>query len=233
MSRKYLFLDNNEVKFYPTPYSNDLCTGGTPFASGSNGGPMENAFDNNPSTYWGYGQGSSGYVGVVHIGYDFGELNKRHIRQITLLSAGAGNNVSSVIVQSSNDKVNWLSLKTQTILPDSMNYIELPVSSPQRYWRLLCNSITGMSWTGLGYLWIIKEIEMMETVPQSWITVGNSPVTKTMFDSHGLNTLSHLIRSKKTIKKNMTDDGNLGQGKIYSCDLNINDFPEIDNIIFH
>ncbi|MBU7316166.1 discoidin domain-containing protein [Paenibacillus oleatilyticus] len=231
--KKYLFLDNNEVKVYPTPYTEDLCTGGTPFATGSNSGDVQNAFDNDPTTSWGYGQGSNYYVGYVNIGYDFGDSNKRHVRQIVIYSAGASNNVSSVIIQSSDDNVTWFSLKTQTIIPDIKNYIELPPSKPQRYWRVLCNSISGMTWTGLGYIWMVREIEMMETAPQNWMIVGNPPVSKTMFDTNGMNSLSHLNRTNSTITKIMKDEGTLGQGKIYSYDLNISKFPDIKNITFH
>ncbi|GMX64366.1 hypothetical protein Elgi_36350 [Paenibacillus elgii] len=232
---KYLFRNNNEIITYPTPYTEDLCVGGTPFAANTNGttiAPVQNAFDNDPATYWGYGAGLAYMTGVAFIGYDFGEVSKKHIRQITLLTAAATNNVSIVTVQSSDDGVTWQNIKTQNILPDTYNKIELNPTKAQRYWRLLCGSVSGMSWGSNGYTWIVKEIEMMEGITQYWITVGNSPVTKAMFESHGLNNLTHIIRTNKTTTKNMADEGVLGQGKIYSYELNISNFPDIKNIVF-
>ncbi|MCM3273914.1 SPRY domain-containing protein [Paenibacillus elgii] len=227
---KYLFKDNNEIKTYPTPYTEDLCVGGTPFAVNTNGttiAPVQNAFDNDPATYWGYGSGLAYMAGVAFIGYDFGDTNKRHIRKIVMYTADATNNVPFVIIQSSDDKITWTSLKMQNVFPNSKNIIELPSSNPRRYWRIVCHSIDGMGWNTYGYLWIIKEIEMVEAVSQSWITVGSSPITKEMLLSHGMGSLSHINRQSKNITTNMNDDGRLGQGKTFSYELDLNKLIDI------
>ncbi|MEB2276886.1 discoidin domain-containing protein [Bacillus sp. ILBB4] len=211
---KYLFQDGEEIKKYYKPantiaqeYSDDVCIGGTPFIYTQwYNYPLKNAFDNDLSTV-----AADSYDPVTaHIGYDFGTNIKRHIRKVTLYQnpGGSGGSATVVKIQRSDDKSNWIDVgDTYKVDPLSKSIIELPASVSSRYWRI---KPTEQDKKGV---WYIGEVEMMELVdkvisyPPQWIEVGQTPATKTMFDTDGMTDLS--IVTNEAIQQLISDEPEL------------------------
>jgi len=143
--------------------SSDLTGNGTPITGGDGDPdvyPPENVFDNDPGTGWGSLQYGNHLSGAAWLGYDFGPGNEKEIRAFTIKqNGGIYNDLTSVIVQRSNDGSNWISVDTVS-LPVSSEVVERNITSSMaaRYWRLLANSNT--EWNGSS--WGVYELEFKD-----------------------------------------------------------------------
>ncbi len=140
------------------PYGGNICIAGVPIENNHNTVYIPlNAFDTNTGTTWKSLEYNTDINGASWIGYDF--LIPRHIRQIVLSQAIAPSAMSSIIVQSSSDKTNWITI--ETITPSTSvttaQAFALPVSGSNQYWRLLANANCTLS------NWIVSEVQMMES----------------------------------------------------------------------
>jgi hypothetical protein len=122
-----------------------------------------NAFDGNVTNFW-ESNLSANQTGVDYIGQDFGSGNAYAISQIIMTAysaSGTANNLSSVIVQYSDNNTTWTPVITASLslAASSINYIPIPSSAgSHRYWRLLANSNT----TGGNY-WCVAELQFQIT----------------------------------------------------------------------
>jgi hypothetical protein len=139
--------------------STKISVGGVALSGGdrSTNEGAQNAFDGNSTTYWISSQnmGTPPYVkGYAWIGYDFGdpvEIAKIGIHQDNLITG-----VTSVLLQYSDDKVNWTTFTTIDLNPNgSMEYVNITNSPKHRYWRLLANDNPD----GASAHWAIRELE--------------------------------------------------------------------------
>ncbi len=147
-------------------YTEDVCTGGAPFAS-SEWAPDSrydhHAFDNIQNTYWSSDANKSF---PQHIGYRFASGDNKIINQYQIQASSSGNenySPSEWIFQASNDNATWYDLDSQT----SISFYGLQQKefsfaniTAYRYYRLL---ITDHNCAGDEYV-IIDEIEMREGI---------------------------------------------------------------------
>jgi hypothetical protein len=145
-------------------YTADLCTGGTAISGGDYGSKLS-AFDNSTATYWRSTQTSTNISGKAYIGYHFSSAVK--ICKITYtyrFASQYSDNISSFLIQGSNDGTTWTTVYTVNSQPTGSMYtgdlqtIEFTNTTAYSYWRLLANANTSSSFFRS---WGLYELEMM------------------------------------------------------------------------
>lgn len=157
-------------------YTADLCVGGTPISSGDwSTYTKDKAFDNNTGTAWIPSLGAnSGAVSGAWIGYNFSTA--KSIKQVVLsqLDGNIGS-VSSVVVEYSTDNgATWNAAGTFSV-GLGVNTLTIAGNFSATQWRVRANSNTIT--TGSTSSWDVNELEMMEYVAPSSITVDDTIYT--------------------------------------------------------
>lgn len=117
------------------------------------------AFSNN-ATVWISGEAWNNTNGVSYVGQDFGAQTKE-IRRVGIIAhGGASWDVSSYVLQYSDDCANWYSVSIATLTDTVIEqYAVFDALGSHRCWRVLANSNTS------GYPWYLVEVEMFEYTP--------------------------------------------------------------------
>ena len=109
------------------------------------------AFDNNLNTYWQSSYSESEVKNNAYIGYDFGENYNGQILQIELVQYRP---ITSIIIQTSSDGINWEYLMNWYLYTSPM-LVMLPYLVNSRYIRILANS------NPVNGSWCVSEIKMI------------------------------------------------------------------------
>lgn len=172
-------------------YSTDECTGGTAISGGDYDAnyPPTNAYDDNESTLWASERYGSNIIGVDYCGYQ--HVAAKGIARIGIRQADflirvynpdtrseirvSAKPISSVIVQYSENGVDWIDIKTVSLVADtSLQFINIWNGPSSGYWRLLANASPGgwNTWPAIGgdvCHWGVAEIEMSTDIGDSLI----------------------------------------------------------------
>lgn len=147
----------------------DVTTTGTAYSCGDfSGKPATNAFDDSGATLWAASQTGTAVNGAGCIGQHF--AGTYDIRQITITQSGTHNErLSSVYWQYSDDGSTWHTITALALSDDggTHTYTDLPVMGLHLYWRILAAS---NPYGGVGYVWGIAEIQMMEAIGNPTVT---------------------------------------------------------------
>ncbi|MBK3495308.1 discoidin domain-containing protein [Viridibacillus sp. YIM B01967] len=246
---KYLFRDGKKIKKYIVDYYENVSINGKPL---TNGGISINAFDDKASTYWKSQEHGEAVLGKSYIGYDLGSImniSKVSITQ-TIMDYDKYIGISSIILQCSDDGVNWVSIKTLSLQnTTSAQEFILMNNNPSRFWRLLANANPKELFGGNYYYWNVSDIKFFVLIKGVWSVVGYIPATKEMFDVHGMDDLTSITnKSIQQLASNMlellnwTDGENLLKKLIVDAiphnqlvlptkDINIRSIENIDSII--
>lgn len=81
---------------------------------------------------------------------------------------------------------------------------------------------------GMGDI-LVKDGNRILTFDKQWNEIGTEPINKSMFVSYGMFD-ENFTRSTRTISKQMTNSGTLGQGKTFSYELDLNKFHQIQSL---
>jgi hypothetical protein len=155
---------NDVVKMYSEMQVEDLTSSATAI-SGGDSNSKDYAFDDDleSTNYWASSQTGTSVNGAAYIGCDFG-ANPKAITYISCRQYGnTTNDISSVVIQYSNDASTWSTVLYLALVTGSSEEQKIYIPSStgsHRYWRLLANSDATA-----GEPWIVKEIEMKDNFP--------------------------------------------------------------------
>lgn len=185
----------NTAKYY-------CLSAGTHYAGAISDGSADGAHlanyaynDGRTDYYWASSYTAANQSGNAYIGHDFGANNAKHIRSIRLRQyPDAGNAVTSVKVQHSDNGTSWTDVSTHTVTT-GVQFLELAATAAHRYWRLLANSNLSTGW-----YWCVKQIQMSEW-PAFGLDTGNWTANTWYYlylIKNGSGTVRHLWSTSQT-----------------------------------
>lgn len=178
-----------EVEMMSTIGGQDICTGGTPIASGAwnSTTPATAAFDDNQESYW-QAQGSAGRATYSWIGYQF--ASPVSISQVTMRAYGLWSESSTEIstsaytdfhVEYSDNGTDWTTAWSEPVVKPWIAYEKRSFETPH---------------LGDGTM----QFSPTKTIDQGWTRVGHvfevNPVTNQSWSKEEVGTMRVVLRSK-------------------------------------
>lgn len=174
IANKYLFQDGTEIKKYVDVFQE--ITGGVASAKSSYGTyTADKAIDNDINTYWQAPDANPSWWQI-----NFGQLYK-----VSQIGIHYFNDLGTVNIETSLDGVNFTVQKQITGRIDATNDLTYYDFNPEincRYVRINYLTNNG-NWKNLNEFKAKKKVK-------EWSVIGTAPVTKDMFDQHGMTDLS-------------------------------------------
>ena len=126
--------------------------------------PASQAFDGSYSTVWAPSTSGTGISGVSYLGQDFGSGNSYAVSQVLYCSSPTVTaNISSVILQYSDNASTWTSVNTFAVATTALTITTITIPAnigTHRAWRLLANGNLAS-----GYNWNVSECNFQISIP--------------------------------------------------------------------
>lgn len=230
-TQKFLFqVGNNIYKYIPESNTNivpamtsSITPSGQVFASSFYGANYEpyRAFDRNSSFVW----DGSNVAPPYSIGYQF--TTPKVIKKYTLKGTNINNSPQAWELQGSHDGTNYSILHAVASAGwassgETKNYT-FTNNTAFLYYRLYITAPSAYPQ--------IDQIEFIEEKEAEWQIADSAPITKNLFDEHGMDSLVHLERKLSTLNIAMNDGGATGQvlgaGKVFKERIDLTKFIDI------